>query len=260
MTRYYLPQGPRILMRTPSLPQLFTLLMALSGVALASDGVEPSVPGLQLKPYTAQYITKTRGLSITIDRKLIRKADNSYELTSGGSKIIAGFKESSQFSVQDSNIVPTAYTYQGSGLMNRRREVKFTTGADTLQSLYKEKWYELPYTNNTYDRMTQQEQMRLQLMRQTATPESVVLTVADGKRIKNHQLQLVGKERLETPMGMIDTVHFERLHQDADRKSDIWLAPKWDYLIVKTVHVEDGSPVEVEITKASIEGVPVTGD
>lgn len=260
MVKHSLPQAPVTLMRIPSRVLLLALLLMLPRIGIASDGVEPSDPGLQLKPYTAQYITKTRGLSITIDRKLIRKADNSYELTSGGSKIIAGFKESSRFDVQDSNIVPAAYTYQGSGLMNRRREVKFTIGADTLQSLYKEKWYELPYTSNTYDRMTQQEQMRLRLMRETITPESVVLTVADGKRIKNHQLQLVGKETLETPMGMVDTVHFERLHKKPDRKSDIWLAPKWDYLMVKTVHIEDGSPVEVEITKATIEGIPVTGD
>ena len=260
MAKRYLPQGPAILVRITSRLPLLALLLALPNIGTASDGVEASAPGLQLKPYTAQYITKTRGLSITIDRKLIRKADNSYELTSGGSKIIAGFQESSRFSVQDSSIVPMAYTYQGSGLMNRRREVKFTRGADTLQSLYKEKWYELPYTNNTYDRMTQQEQMRLRLMREITIPESLVLTVADGKRVKNHQLQLVGKEKLETPMGLIDTVHFKRLHKKPDRKSDIWLAPKWDYLMVKTVHVEDGSPVEVEITKATIEGIPLAGD
>ncbi|MFT6365794.1 MAG: hypothetical protein ACJAUG_003082 [Halioglobus sp.] len=234
--------------------------MTLTTSAFASDGAEVSTRGLQIKPYTAQYVTKTRGLSITIDRELIRKADDTYELTSGGSKFIAGFKESSHFSLGDSNIIPVSYVYQGSGLMNRRREVKFTPGADTLQSLYKDKWYELPYTNNTYDRMTQQEQMRLRLMGEDTAPESVILTIADGKRIKNHQLQLVAKEKLETPMGMVDTVHYQRLHKDADRKSDIWLAPQWDYLMVKTLHVENGSPVEVDITNATIEGIVVTGE
>lgn len=258
MAKYCPPQVLLIAMRSLKLQTLFTLLMALSFIATASDGAEVLTPGLQLKPYTAQYNTKARGLSITIDRKLIRKGKDTYELTSGGSKLIAGFKESSRFSIRDSNIVPVAYIYQGSGLMNRRREVKFTAGADTLQSLYKDKWYELPYTNNTYDRMTQQEQMRLRLMGEITPPKSVVLTVADGKRIKHYQLQLIANERMETPLGMVDTVHYERLHKDADRKSDIWLAPQWDYLMVKTVHVEDGKPVEVDITKATLEGIPVT--
>jgi len=232
----------------------------LSGAALASDGAPPDTKSLQIKPYTAQYATTTRGLAITIDRKLIRAANGSYELTSGGSKIIAGFKESSRFTVRDSNIVPETYIYQGSGLMNRRREVRFTAGANTLQSLYKEKWYDLPYTPNTYDRMTQQEQMRLRLLQHSTAPQAMVLTVADGKRVKNHQLRLVGQERLETPMGEVDTVHYERLHKDPDRTSDIWLAPQWDYLMVRTLHVDDGSPVEANIEKATIEGVSVRGD
>ncbi len=258
MAKYCPQQAFPIAMHSLKLQALFALLMALSFIAIASDGAEVLTPGLQLKPYTAQYITKARGLSITIDRKLIRKANDTYELTSGGSKLIAGFKESSRFSIRDSNIVPVAYIYQGSGLMNRRREVKFTAGADTLRSLYKDKWYELPYTKNTYDRMTQQEQMRLRLMGETTAPKSLVLTVADGKRVKHHQLQLVANEKVRTPMGMVDTVHYERLHKDADRKSDIWLAPQWDYLMIKTVHVDDGKPVEVDITNATLEGIAVT--
>lgn len=260
MANYSHPPALLIAMHSLRLQVLLTMFVTLSASALASDGAEVLAPGLQLKPYTAQYVTKTRGLSITIDRELIRKADDTYELTSGGSKFIAGFKESSRFSVRESNIVPVSYVYQGSGLLNRRREVKFTPGADTLQSLYKDKWYELPYTNNTYDRMTQQEQMRLRLMGDDNAPESVVLTVADGKRIKNHQLQLVAKEKLETPMGMVDTVHYKRLHKDADRTSDIWLAPQWNYLMVKTLHVEDDSPVEVDIINATIEGIVVKSE
>jgi len=60
-----------------------------------------------------------------------------------------------------------------------------------------------------------------------------------------------------TAIGPVQTLHFERLHDDPDRKSDMWLAPGWDYLMVKTIHVEDGNPVEVILNSASIDGVPV---
>jgi hypothetical protein len=239
---------------------LFTVL-ALSTSVLASDGGTPPAhaAGATLKPYSAQYLTKTRGISLTLDRKLVRQASSSYTLTNGGSKLVVGFQETSVFKVESSRVIPGSYVYQGTGLMNRRREVQFTPGADTVRSLYKENWYDLPYTDNTFDRMSQQEQVRLMLMEDDTPKESVTVTVADGKRVKDYQLDFVAEETLKTPMGQIKTLHFERLHDDPDRKSDTWLAPAWDYLMVKAVHIEDGSPVEINLTKASIGGVELKG-
>ena len=214
---------------------------------------------LEIRPYSAQYVTKAKGVSLTLDRKLVRNANGSYQLTNGGSKLIVGFQETSIFRVKNFRLIPESYVYQGTGLMNRRREVQFTAGADTVRSLYKEKWYELPYTDNTFDRMSQQEQVRLQLLQDDTPKESMKVTVADGKRVKDYQFDYIGEETLETPMGRVKTLHFRRLHDDPDRTSDTWLAPDWDYIMVKTVHVEDGSPVEATLTSATIAGTAVKG-
>ena len=69
---------------------------------------------------------------------------------------------------------------------------------------------------------------------------------------------MVGEEDLATALGSIRTLHFKRLHNNVERKSDIWFAPQWDYLMVKTIHVEDGEPVEVNLISAAIDGTPVT--
>jgi hypothetical protein len=61
-------------------------------------------------------------------------------------------------------------------------------------------------------------------------------------------------------MGSVAALHFTRLHDSAERSSDIWVAPQWDYLMVKTVHVEDDRPVEMILTGAAIAGVPVSFD
>jgi hypothetical protein len=225
-------------------------------VASAPITLAASDTGIVLKPYTASYITTARGLNVTLERKLARKADESYELTNGGSKmLVVGFQEVSNFRIENSRVIPGSYVYQGTGLMNRRREVKFTPGSDTIRSLYKDTWYDLPYTENTFDRMSQQEQIRLLLLQDETPKETVVVTVADGKRVKEYRLDFVAEEILDTPIGPIKTLHFERLHDNPDRKSDTWLAPAWDYMMVKTVHVEHGKPVVVKLTKASIDGV-----
>ena len=217
---------------------------------------EPNVA--LLKPYTASYKTSARGLTLTLNRELALGADGIYTLTNGGSALVVGFNEEASFQVRGNRIIPRFYIYQGTGLMSRRREVQFTEGADTLRSLYKDKWYTLPYTENTLDRMSQQEQLRLLLLDDPTPEENTSITVADKKRVKVYTLVYVGEETLETPLGNVDTLHFRRIHDNPDRKSDTWLAPAWDFMMVKTVHIEDGKPIEGMINSLSINGHSIT--
>lgn len=230
------------------------LPQALIAVALAlTSTVASATPEHTLKPYTAQYKTTARGMALTLNRSLKQAADGSYTLTNGGKIMVVGFHEVSVFHVDGERVLPKSYVYRGTGLINRHREVHFTAGSDTIRSLYKDQWYDLPYAEGTLDRMSQQEQLRLFLLNDPTPREDIAVRIADGKRVKDYSLTYRGEEPVETPMGTFQALHFERIHDDPDRKSDIWLAPALDYLMVKTVHVEDGKPVEVTLTKASID-------
>ncbi len=230
------------------------LCLALASPALANAG---DAPGTQLlRPYSAVYKTIAHGLELTLTRRLQESGDGKYTLTNDGRILVVGFHEVSVFRVEDGHVVPRTYVYQGNGLINRRREVHFTPGSPTIRSLYKGEWYDLPYSEGTLDRMSQMEQVRLELLRDAAAERDITVRVADGRKIKQYLLQYVGEETLETPMGPIQTVHFRREHEDPERKSDMWMAPSLDYLMVKTVHVEDGSPAEMILTSASFAGEP----
>jgi Protein of unknown function (DUF3108) len=245
--------------RPPVLPTTRTWASAVAGLILAVATAVAAEPGTvsSLKPYTAQYETTARGISLTLDRHLKTDGRGNYTLTNGGKILVVGFYEVSVFRIEDAQIVPKSYVYQGTGLINRRREVHFTPGAATLRSLYKGDWYELPYTDGTLDRMSQQEQIRLYLLNDPTPRGNVPIRIADGRKVKDYQLVYVGEEALNTPLGRVNTLHFKREHEDPERKSDLWLAPAWDYMMVKTVHIEDGQPVHVNLTSASIDGVPV---
>jgi len=198
----------------------------------ASAAAVPETGERELTPYTAKYRTTARGMALTLTRKLEQNADGSYTLTNGGKIMVAGFHEMSVFSVDSLSVQPKSYVYQGTGLINRRREVHFTPGATTIRSLYKDQWYELPYTEGTLDRFSQQEQLRLLLLNDPTPGEDISIRVADGKRVKTYLLRFVGEEQLDTPLGKLDTLHFERIHDDPERKSDMWIAPELDYLMV----------------------------
>lgn len=225
----------------------------LCGSALAAQGEHTK----KLRPYTAQYTTTTRGMDLGLTRVLKAGADGTFTLTNGGKIMVVGFHEVSVFKVEGTRVVPKSYVYQGTGLINRRREVHFVPGADTIRSLYKDQWYDLPKTAKTLDRMSQQEQLRLLLLNDPKPGQNLSIQVADGKRVKDYELVFVGEEVVTTALGPIPSLHFKRVHDDPDRKSDMWLAPAWDYLMVKTVHVEGGEPVKVILTGATIDGVAV---
>ncbi|MCP5189544.1 MAG: DUF3108 domain-containing protein [Pseudomonadales bacterium] len=235
-------------------PALLALWVATS-LPLHATAAPP-----ELQPYTAHYKTTARGIGMAVTRTLELGEGNAYVLTNGGKILVMGFHEVGVFHVEDEQVKPQSYVYQGSGLVNRRRELHFDREAGRIDSLYKDNWYQLPYSETTVDRMTQLEQLRLTLLAGDGEPAGIEMRVADGKRVKDSRLELVGEETLETPLGSIDTLHYTRLHDSAERSSDIWVAPQWDYLMVKTVHIEHDQPVEMVLTGASIGGVPVSAD
>jgi hypothetical protein len=212
-----------------------------------------------LTPYEAVYKTSTSGLSIKLHRSLSMSETGECRLSSEGQLLVAGISEMSVFTLNGDRIKPQSYVYQLSGPVSRRREVHFDSDSSVIRSLYKKNWYELPKTEDTLDRMSQQEQLRLTLLNDPTPREDMLFRVADGRKIKEYRLVYQGEDRLETPMGWINTLRFERDHGDEDRRSAVWIAPDWDYLMVRTVHMEDGKTTEANLISASMSNVPVVG-
>lgn len=213
-----------------------------------------------LQPYDAVYKTATSGLSIKLHRSLSMDENGDCRLTSEGRLLVAGINEVSVFGLDGDRVQPKSYVYQLSGPVSRRREVHFDTESPFIRSLYKKEWYELPKTPDTLDRMSQQEQLRLFLLNDPTPREDMRFRIADGRKVKEYRLLYRGEERLETPMGWVDTLHFERVHDDPERESNVWIAPGWDYLMVRTVHTDEGKTTEADLISASINGRPVSGN
>lgn len=241
-----------------------TAAYILVSTALFQSGVSSAQPTTAedhpLLPYTTTYKTSSRGLSLTLNRSLRIDDNGDCRLISEGSLLVAGISEVSVFSVADGQVMPKSYVYQLSGLVSRRREVHFDTESEVIRSLYKKDWYDLPKEEGTLDRMSQQEQLRLLLLNDATPRDDISFRVADGRKIKDYKLHYEGEDILDTPMGPVVTLHFERMHDDDERRSAIWLAPAWDYLMVRTMHLEDGRTTEVNLVNAMIDGTQVRGD
>ena len=214
-------------------------LVAMAPVLAASE--------IELTPYQARYSTTAMGLGMTLERSLRRDGDR-FTLRNEGSVLIASLKEVAHFSLVDGQIRGDTFSYKLGGLVRRKRAVEFLPEQNLIRSLRKDRWTEHTWQANILDRLSQQEQLRLDLMTASTAPSTLRFHVIDGPRVRERVLELVGKETLETALGALETVHYRQLHDDPDeRSSDIWLAPSLDFTMVRTVHVEDGTEVQIEL-------------
>jgi len=79
-------------------------------------------------------------------------------------------------------------------------------------------------------------------------------------KIKLKHFDLVETAVLETPVGLLNTLHYRLIHDEPDeRSSNTWLAVDHDFLMVRTEHVEHGSETVVQLESATVGGQLVMG-
>ena len=195
---------------------------------------------------------------MALERSLKITEKGDYLLKNEGKILLAGFIETSVFRQHHDLITPRHYVYQGTGLISKKRELVFDVDLNSIKSYDDKTWHELEYAPATYDRVSQLEQLRLSLIQGADPKMGFSVEIADRKKIKHYKLDYAGEEVIETELGSIATIRFHRSAEDDERESNIWLAPEWDFLMVKTTHVEDGTLIAATVNKAYLDGLELT--
>ena len=87
---------------------------------------------------------------------------------------------------------------------------------------------------------------------------SLSYKVMSRGRIKDYQFEILGEEVINTSLGEIPTLKVQRIRKDAKRQTIFWLAPAWNYLMVKISQQEKGGEhYEMLLDTASIDGNPI---
>ena len=69
--------------------------------------------------------------------------------------------------------------------------------------------------------------------------------MADRNTVEAVPFKKSAMTRITVPAGTFDVVRIDRVHDDKDRQTSFWLAPKLDYLPVKVVQNNDGKKMEM---------------
>ena len=236
-------------MRLGLYPAVFLLTLISSG-AIANESLN-GFSSPVFRQFEATYNASTMGMTLDLKRSLTKEAD-VYTLSSRGKNVLINMKESAEFRISEGRIEGIRFDSKVKALKTTKRSVRFNRVDGVIDSMKRGDWTQHQWAPHVLDRFSQQQQLRLTLMSSEKPPQTLSFTVVDGPKVSEKRWERAADEVIKTPMGPIDTVKYQAVHSNpSKRASEIWLAPKLDFLMVKTVHVERSSTITVDLKALS---------
>ena len=116
-----------------------------------------------------------------------------------------------------------------------------------VQILFKSEKFATDITQeNVLDELNAEQQVIEDIKHQCLKPEYNIIT---KKGIVARQFSEQGTEIITTPYGQLETLKVQMAHDNTERNTIFWLAPKLDYLPVKIVHNDDGTSYSLILTQ-----------
>ena len=77
--------------------------------------------------------------------------------------------------------------------------------------------------------------------------------LTDGRKLSNYKYQMIGREKIKTPIGELETLHFQKVRDGDDKRGfEVWLAVEHHYLPVQIRFIEkDGTVLDSTVTAIS---------
>lgn len=193
-----------------------------------------------IKAFQATYTVVSEG-SVSLKgestRSLRQNDKQQWLLQSQASALFASIKESSLFSVNQSQITPHQYSYNRKVLgKTRKANLSFDWQTQIVTNDVENKPWEMKVQPGVLDKLSYQLQLQTDV---AAGKKELSYEVADGGRLKTYSFAVTGEETIETPAGSFKTIKVERVYKDnKDRQTLIWFAPALDFQLVKLFRQE----------------------
>lgn len=256
LQRQAMPQLNRIM---PNLRVwIVSLLCALALPALANDKTSSAAATSQvtLNPQTSVYkATLDHGISFKgkAVRRLSQRKDGLWEFHFDVTSFIADIHESVVFRWNGQQVVPLHYRYELTGwaVPDRDAKLDFDWSKDQVRNDVQNKPWNMPIHPGVLDRLGFQLQLRQDLK---AGKKNMTYYIADGGKLKDYEFAVVKEGPLDTKHGTIDTIQVDQVRDPHNHKREthLWFVPKWDYLLVRMIQIENGTKYEIYLDSAQL--------
>lgn len=216
-----------------------------------------------LSPFSAQYELTRNGSKIGETHiSLTAQADQKfiYEVRTTPTGILgwltnARLRERTFWERQNNHLRPLEYIYQRViGRSRRNVRLTFDWQRGIVQNNVEGKTWSMEVPEGTLDKLLVQLALMLDLQAQSNNLE---YRVADGGKLKTYRFKVIGRERLTTPLGTLDTLKIERRQESNERHTVLWCAPALRYLPVRVDQHENDDHLSMSIQ--SVRGLAGAG-
>ena len=228
---------------------LLCLALLPTGPLLAADDSFPP-------PHRADYTLHHGSFKVgNVTLELTQGDDGLYRYSSNSksSGFLSWFykasaMEQSWFRLQDGIIQPTRYQLdRRDGKRKRKARLEFDWDRNRVTNQVAGTTWKLAIPAQTIDKLA----VNLAVMHDLAkATQTLSYQVADGGKLKHYQFEIKGEEKLETPIGTLQTIKVTRNHKK-DRTTTLWCATQLNYLPVRIERQEKGELVRMQITALS---------
>ena len=229
-------------------------------LALTLIGLPASA--LALEPFSAEYTTDWQQVPVSgsAERQLDKAADGSWTLHFKASMLVAGISEESRFNYDKQHFVPLSYRFERSSLGKTKQvahdfdwKAKLVTGNDRGTPV------KLVLKSGLLDKSTYQLALQEDV---AAGKKSMSYQVLDGDDIETYDFRVLGEEPVQTEVGQITAIKVERVRDPTQsaRRTELWFAKDWDYLLVRLHQKEkDGKEYQIMLKQGTVNGRAVQG-
>jgi hypothetical protein len=207
-----------------------------------------------LTPYHAEYqILRKGSVQGSATRQLSKIDENTFQLKYQSDINWMIFndkrKETSMFTFADDRAQPIHYDMTRSGT---GPDKEYTVSFDHTQkkiTTNKQKYpLDIAWQSNQQDAQTYQIQLR-QDIKSGKTKLSYPIVDKKGNQ-RNYNFAIEGYETITLPIGNVKTIKIKRLYDNNKRQATVWLAPEYDYMLVKMYKGKEGiEQFQVHMTK-----------
>jgi hypothetical protein len=218
------------------------LTMLLNGSPAAADSAE-----VQLSPYVADYKVKYGNLSVGTSRTELSRSQvpdlwnlETQLRASGLGKLVADgdLLQHSSFQFDATGPRPLRYRFDdGTRSVERDVTLQFDWRAGRVTGIAEKEPVDVAIESGLQDAASSQAfvQWRLQ-----GGAEPGVVAMIEKEKIKYYRYTLLRHERLETDIGVLDTVVYRSARDGSSRENLFWYAPELGYVIVRAEQRRNG--------------------
>ena len=221
-----------------------------------------SLSGDEISSYSLHYLASANGIKGNAQRTLTRKDANTFELTNTlearvAGQLITSLKETSKVELFENTIRPILYSMQQSGITTASLEIDYDWSdmlitTDDLQQLSRQK-----LRPNIFDQLSHQLMLQQQI---TESNTKLTFTIISKGDIETYSYEILGEEKITTPLGIFESIKVARLHEESSRRETIfWLAPDIDGILLRAEQTtKSGISIFLEIQSGTVNGIPVS--